>query len=94
MLDCFDFVHGVFLFLAPLELFFEEIEDDEIETPEIISPRQVDVVVSVQACKAHCASEIGCFSLLDWSLTAIEVLLRETEVDNKDLAIILAQNEV
>lgn len=25
VLDCFDFIHGVFLFLSPLELFFEEI---------------------------------------------------------------------
>ena len=46
-LDVFHFLHGVFLLFSPLEFFIEEVKDDKVETPEVVSSGQVHIVVRV-----------------------------------------------
>ena len=36
-LDLLDLVHGVLLLLPPLEFLLEEVQDDEVQTPQVIS---------------------------------------------------------
>ena len=40
-------LHRVFPVLTPLQLLLEEVQDDEVQTPEVVPPRQVYVVVGV-----------------------------------------------
>jgi hypothetical protein len=34
----FDFVHGVLLLFPPLEFFIQEVQNDEVEAPQIVPP--------------------------------------------------------
>lgn len=40
-LNVFNLVHGIVLLLAPFQLLVQEVEDHEVEGPEVISPREV-----------------------------------------------------
>lgn len=39
--DVFDFIHRVFLLFSPLQLLIQEVENHKIQTPQIVSPREV-----------------------------------------------------
>ena len=56
-------VHGVLLHLSPHEFLLEEIQDHEVQTPKVISPRKIDIVVCIQTRKTYRSPEICLFSL-------------------------------
>lgn len=69
--DVLDFVHGVLFYLSPDQFFLKEIEDHEVETPKIISTREIDVVMRIQTGKTNCSTEVSLFSLSHWVLVAV-----------------------
>ena len=73
--------------LSPLQFLVEKVEHCEIKRPDIVATREVNVVVGVETCKRHCASEINFFSFCQRLLRQlIKVLFREAEVNNVDAA--------
>lgn len=93
--DILDLVHGVLLYFSPAKFFFKKIKNHKVETPQIVTPRQVDVVVGVEACKAHCASEVSSSSLLDRAFrVVIQVLFCESEVNDVYFLKVLAENKI
>lgn len=45
----FDFIHCVLLLFPPFEFFVQKVEDHKIETPHVISPRQVLSKISAKS---------------------------------------------
>ena len=48
-LDVLDLDDGEVSLLPPLKLLIEKIEHSEVQTPQIVAPGEVDVIVGVQA---------------------------------------------
>lgn len=94
LLDVFDLIHGRFLLVSPLELLVQEVEDDEVERPEVISSREVDAIVGIQRCKRYGSPEVGLVALFDRVTSIVQVLLGEAKVHNEDLLVVLGQHEV
>lgn len=46
-LNILDFVHSVLLLFPPLEFLIEKVEYHEVQAPEIISSREINVVMSI-----------------------------------------------
>lgn len=92
--DAFDLVHGVLLDFSPDQFFLEEVKNDEVETPQVVSPRQVDVIVSIEACERDSASKVSLLPLPYRVFVRVKMLLCQTEVHYKNLLEVLAQNEV
>lgn len=87
-LDLFDLDYRVVSLLSPLKFLIQEVEHCKVETPQIISTRQVDIIVRVQTRKRDSAAEV-CVAPLGHGLTlTVKMLLGEAEVDDVDLAII------
>jgi hypothetical protein len=85
----FYLIHRILFYFSPKKLFLEEVQDDEIQTPEVIPPGKVNVIVCVKRSKADSSSEISLLSLPYWVLVRVKMLLCETEINDEDLFIVL-----
>lgn len=92
--DFLDLLHGVLLLLAPGELFAEEVEDNEVEAPEVVASRKVYAVMRVQRRKRDSASEVGLLALGDRLGVLVEVALSEAEVDNVNVFVVERKHKV
>lgn len=54
-LDVLDLIHSVLLLLPPLELLVKEVKDHKVQTPQIISSRQI--LTDVKEWKLRCYCE-------------------------------------
>ena len=57
-LDILDLIHSIFFNFSPHQFFFQKVKYYEIKAPEIISSRQVNVIMSIQTGKTDRSSEI------------------------------------
>ena len=92
--DFLDLLHGVLLLLAPGELLAEEVEDNEVEAPEVVASRKVYAVMRVQRRKRDSASEVGLLALGDRLGVLVEVALSEAEVDNVNVFVVERKHKV
>lgn len=92
--DVFDLVNTVVSLLTPLELLVEEVKHREVETPEVVTAGQVDVVVCVQRRERDRATEVGLLAFGHDLHVVVQVLLRQAEIDDENATVLLAQNEV
>lgn len=101
-----NFVHCVLLLLPPLKFLVEEVEYDEVQAPQIISPWQIlfekwikkdpyDVVVGVKRGERYSASEISLLSLCERRLgSVIQMLLGESEINNVNMLVVSGEYKV
>lgn len=92
--DLLDLLHGVLLLLAPGELFAEEVEDNEVEAPEVVASRKIHAVMRVERRKRDSASEVGLLALGDRLGVLVEVALGEAEVDNVNVFVVERKHKV
>jgi hypothetical protein len=73
--------------LPPLQFFVEEVKHSHIEGPNVVSARQVDVVVRIERGKGDCSAEVGLATARKGLLgDLVEVALSKTKVDDIDAA--------
>lgn len=57
-LDVAHLVDRVIPLLAPLELFIQKVQHREVEGPDVVPARQINIIVSVQTCERDRAPEV------------------------------------
>lgn len=93
-LDCLDSFHGIVAILPPLQLLLQEVHNDEVETPQVISSAQVDIVVGVEAGETDSAAEISLPSGPERVLVVVEMLFGQSKINNVDFFEILRKHKV
>ena len=67
-LNLLHLVDGVVALLAPLQLLVEEVHHREVVRPDVVAPRQVDIVVGVERGEGYRAAEVDLAPLWQWLL--------------------------
>lgn len=88
-------VYGVVPLFAPLQLLVQEVQHREVEGPDVVTAREVDIVVGVQGGEGDSAAEIN-FAAFGQRLLRhlVKVALGEAEVHDVNAAGLAAQDEV
>lgn len=93
-LDFLDLVDRIITLLPPFEFFIKEVKHREVKAPQIVASCEVDVVVGVQRREGHSATEVCLLALGHDLHVVVKMLFGETEVNDKDSTVLLAQNKV
>ena len=93
-LDFFDLYDGVVSLLSPLKLLIEEVKHGEVQTPQVVPPGEVNVVVRVQRGERHSASEVSALALRHRLVVCAKVLFGQAKIDDEDAGVLRAKHEV
>ena len=86
--DLFDLNYRVVSLLSPLKFFIEKIKHRKVQTPKVVSTRQIDVVMCVKTSERDSSAKVCVASLRHRLVLTVQVLLGKAEVHNEDLAIL------
>jgi hypothetical protein len=59
--DFLDLCDSIVPLVTPLKLFVQKVEHREVKGPNVITPGQVNIIMSIKTSKRYCPSEV-CFS--------------------------------
>lgn len=77
---------------APGEFFIQEVKDNEIEAPEVISSWEIDFVVGIQGGIGDSASKIGIFACFMRLSVLVKMLLGQAKVNHIDIVLMRVES--
>lgn len=91
----FDLINRVVALLPPFQLLIQEVHHCEVVAPNVVSARQIHIIVRIETGEGNSASEVNFAPFGQWLFSdLVQVALGQAEVDNVNAAGLPTQNKI